>query len=92
MIDVSYENGCLVIGICNDKSIEGAGIYYHSPFSQRGTKLAKYSSKSKALRALEMFRWVYIGYVVEKVYHEGNCDCMPIFQFPKDEDVDVEDE
>lgn len=87
-IDVSYENGSLVMSCGKYKDVEYVRITYYNTSCPRGTLLAEYKSKDKALRALELLRGVYIGYIVEKTYHEGTCDCMPIFQFPKDEEVE----
>lgn len=63
-IDVSYENGSLVIGVCKNEDIKSARIYYHDSSSQRGTRLAEYSSKSKAIKAMEMLHEAYVGKLV----------------------------
>lgn len=99
-IDVSYENGSLVIGVHKSEDVKGAGIYYHNSSSPRGTKLAKYSSKEKAIKAMEMLREAYMkieefngGYDMNDCYVSPEKWVLPkVFQFPKDEDLEVEDE
>ena len=46
-------------GKCKD--VEAAYIYCHNLSSPNGTKLAKYSTKEKALKAMEMLRETYTG-------------------------------
>ena len=56
MIDVPYEHGSLCIGFIKGEEHLIYTISYYNYSSQKGTKLAEYSSKSKALKAMEMLR------------------------------------
>ena len=60
-IDVPYEYGSLSIGVGKEEEIEHAVIKYRNVSSQNGTKLAEYSSKAKAIKAMEMLRTAYAG-------------------------------
>ena len=60
-IDVPYEYGSLSVGVGKEEEIEHAVIKYRNVSSQNGTKLAEYSSKAKALKAMEMLRTAYTG-------------------------------
>lgn len=56
MIDVPYEYGSLCQGFIKGEEHLIYTISYYNYSSQRGTKLAEYSSKDKALKAMEMLR------------------------------------
>lgn len=91
-IDVSYENGNLIICTCKSEDVKGAGIYYHDSSSPRGTKLAKYSSKEKAIKAMEMLRDQYMQYATARSDDYWFAFNNPkVFQFPKDEEIEVEE-
>ena len=60
-IDVPYEYGSLSVGVCKAEEIEHAVIKYRNVSSPNGTKLAEYSSKAKAIKAMEMLRTAYTG-------------------------------
>lgn len=55
-IDVPYEYVALVVSGGKYKDTEYACIYCHNVSAPHGTKLAEYSSKEKALKAMEMLR------------------------------------
>lgn len=61
LIDVNYDNGSLVVGFGEYKDCVKAIISYYDNSSQKGTKLAEYSSKAKALKVMEMLRNAYCG-------------------------------
>ena len=115
-IDVPYDYFSLTIATGKYEDVEVASIYCHNLSSPKGTKLAEYSSKEKAQKAMEMLRTAYVGLpilfqnvdmnesVVDKlkewkrdgiVLLHDNADSKieqvnnAIFQFPKDEDVEV---
>lgn len=115
-IDVPYDYFSLTIATGKYEDVEVAIIYCHNLSSPKGTKLAEYSSKEKAQKAMEMLRTAYVGLpilfqnvdmnesVVDKlkewkrdgiVLLHDNADSKieqvnnAIFQFPKDEDVEV---
>ena len=60
-IDVPYDYFSLSISSGKYKDVEVAYIYCHNLSSPNGTKLAEYSAKAKALKAMEMLRKAYIG-------------------------------
>ena len=61
MIDVNYDNGSLVVGVGKYEECISAIITYYDHSCQKGTKLAEYSSKAKALKVMEMLRNAYCG-------------------------------
>ena len=60
-IDVPYEHFSLSLASGKYKDVEVAYIYCHNLSSPNGTKLAKYSTKEKAIKAMEMLRETYTG-------------------------------
>lgn len=66
----------------------------------KGSVLAVYSTEAKAIKAMEMLRETYIhtedfngGYDMNDCYVSPQKWVLPkVFRFPKDEDVEVEDE
>lgn len=79
-IDVPYNLSSLSVACGKYKDVEYACIYCHNISAPHGTKLAEYSSKEKALKAMEMLREAWKFKVGD--YH-GNI----IFQFPQDSEV-----
>ena len=107
-IDVPYDYFSLTIATGKYEDVEVSRIYCHNLSSPKGTKLAEYSSKEKAQKAMEMLREQYSRLQVVKILASGTCEHMEkslskdellecnlkyremnIFQFPKDEDVEV---
>lgn len=103
-IDVPYEHGSLCQGFIKGEEYLIYTISYYNYSSQKGTKLAEYSSKAKALKVMEMLRKKYAKLEIFKsVYQKGlltelnkelGFDEMQniltsIFRFPKDEEVEV---
>ena len=60
-IDVPYDYFSLSIASGKYEDVEVAFIYCHNLSSPNGTKLAKYSSREKALKVMELLRETYIG-------------------------------
>lgn len=60
-IDVPYNCSSLSVAGAKCKDVEYACIYCYNMSAPHGTKLAKYSSKEKALKAMEMLREAYAG-------------------------------
>lgn len=97
-IDVPYEYFSLVVSIRKCKDVEHVCIYCHNISAPHGTRLAEYSSKEKALKAMEMLREKYLsrmkldgGYdIVNKCYVQPNYWVLPkVFQFPRDDGIEV---
>ena len=60
-IDVPYDYFSLSIASGKYEDVEVAFIYCHNLSSPNGTKLAKYSSREKALKVMELLRETYVG-------------------------------
>lgn len=60
-IDVPYDYFSLTIATGKYDDVEVACIYCHNLSPTKGTKLAEYSSKEKAEKAMEMLRTAYTG-------------------------------
>ena len=91
-IDVPYDYFSLSVASGKYKDVEVAYIYCHNLSSPKGTKLAEYSSKEKAQKAMEMLREQYMRNNALYIDRENNARVIPqnsLFQFPKDEDVEV---
>ena len=97
-IDVPYDYFSLSMSSGKYKDVEVAYIYCHNLSSPNGTKLAEYSTKEKAIKAMEMLREAYEsrmeldgGYdSVHKCYVQPNFWVPPkVFQFPQDDEIEV---
>ena len=75
-IDVPYEHGSLCQGVIKGEEYLIYTISYYNYSCQKGTKLAEYSRKAKALKVMEMLR-------------EKNFWDKDVFKFPADEEVEV---
>lgn len=92
-IDVPYDSGSLTIGIGKYEDVEIACIYYHNFSTTKGTKLAEYKSKKKVEKAMKMLHEKYERYEITCSEYTVNWFDFPkVFQFPKDEDLEVQDE
>ena len=60
-IDVPYDYFSLSMARGKCKDVEVAYIYCHNLSSPNGTRLAEYSTKEKAIKAMEMLRETYTG-------------------------------
>ena len=60
-IDVPYDYFSLSVASGKYEDVEVAYIYCHNLSSPNGTKLAKYSTKEKAIKDMEMLRETYTG-------------------------------
>jgi hypothetical protein len=60
-IDVPYEYFSLSMSSGKYEDVEVAYIYCHNLSSPNGTKLAEYSTKAKAIKAMRMLRETYVG-------------------------------
>lgn len=97
-LDVPYDYFSLSVASGKYKDVEAAYIYCHNLSSPNGTKLAEYSTKAKALKAMEMLREEYLKYMEIEGHAnltgqgiiQPNFWVLPkVFQFPQDEDVEV---
>lgn len=60
-IDVPYEISSLSMAVGKYENVEHAAIFCHNSSTAMGTKMAGYSSKEKAKKAMEMLRIAYTG-------------------------------
>lgn len=70
----------------------GVADLYHirgSMPADEAITLAIYSSEEKALKAMKMLREEYFETEHEKTYRDGVYYFLPVFQFPKDDEVEV---
>lgn len=89
-IDVPYEYVALVVSGGKYKDAEYACIYCHNISAPHGTRLAEYSTKEKAIKAMEMLRETFFESENEGIYRDGGYYYYsPFFQFPKDDEVEV---
>jgi hypothetical protein len=86
-IDVPYDYFSLSVASGKYEDVEVAYIYCHNLSSPNGTKLAEYSTKAKAIKAMEMLREAWINEAIEfthGIYHRNI-----VFQFPQDDEIEV---
>lgn len=103
-IDVPYDYFSLSVSSGKYKDVEVAYIYCHNLSSPNGTKLAEYSTKEKAIKAMEMLRKVYENNVfyhctasskrfeeVQRILSEEQFRkaTTEYFQFPQDDEIEV---
>ena len=90
-IDIPYDYFSLTIASGRYEDVEVSCIFCHNLSSPLGTKLSEYSSKEKAQKVMEILRNNYLDFMTE-AKQDGNGFCFnqpKVFQFPKDEDVEV---
>ena len=103
-IDVPYDYFSLSVASGKYEDVEVAYIYCHNLSSPNGTKLAEYSTKAKAIKAMEMLRKAYENN--EFYHHTSTTDAFKdvanllnnekfneltseYFQFPQDDEIEV---
>lgn len=101
-IDVPYNLSSLSVACGKYKDVEYACIYCHNISAPHGTNLAEYSSKEKALKAMEMLREQHekvaflktiintekgISFVRGLSKTDFDKMTQNYFQFPKDDEV-----
>lgn len=103
-IDIPYDYFSLSMDSGKFSDGEIAIIYCHNLSSPNGTKLARYSAKAKAIKAMEMLREVYENNVfyhctasskrfeeVQSILSEEQFwkATTEYFQFPQDDEIEV---
>lgn len=91
-IDVPYDYFSLSMSSGKYEDVEVACIYCHNLSSPNGTKLAKYSTKEKAIKAMELLREVYLYHTSISVKNgnaNGAIKFARVFQFPQDDEIEV---
>lgn len=91
-IDVPYDyfslsiaGAKIVSGMVEDRNV--FSIFCHNLSSPNGTKLAEYSAKAKAVKAMEMLREAWLNETPE--FEDGIYHRNIIFQFPQDDEIEV---
>lgn len=79
-IDVPYEISSFSMACGKYKDVGYAAVYCHNSSTAAGTKMAGYSSKEKAKKAMEMLRNKYMEYT--------STNYLKIFQFPAEEELE----
>ena len=79
-IDAPYEISSLSMAVGKYEDVEHAAIYCRNSSTAMGTKMAEYSSKEKAKKAMEMLREEYQKYASQNY--------MKVFQFPAEEELE----
>lgn len=97
-IDVPYDYFSFSVASGKNKDVEYSCIYCYNTSAPHGTKLAEYSSKEKALKAMEMLRNEYGkhyfgqgGAMATSNFYVPAFGFIPpkVFQFPKDDEIEV---
>lgn len=83
-LDVPYDYFSLSMSSGKYKDVEVAYIYCHNLSSPNGTKLAEYSTKAKAVKAMEMLREQYARIEIIKALASGTCEHMEESLKPKE--------
>jgi hypothetical protein len=60
-LDMPYEISSLSMAVGKYENVEHVAIFCHNSSTAMGTKMAEYSSKEKAKKAMEMLRVAYAG-------------------------------
>ena len=94
-IDIPYDYFSLSMSCAKIASgkVEDRNVFSivcHNLSSPNGTKLAEYSTEEKAKKAMEMLRDAYQNTrLINDFFKGGTYVPTKVFQFPKDEDVEV---
>lgn len=103
-LDVPYDYFSLSMSSGKYKDVEVAYIYCHNLSSPNGTKLAEYSTKEKAVRAMEMLKEHYgllsfmklvAGTTKYEIFINRFTEddfikaTTEYFQFPQDDEIEV---
>ena len=102
-IDIPYDYFSLSMSCAKIASgkVEDRNVFSivcHNLSSPNGTKLAKYSTKEKAIKAMEMLREKYLQYIslqggesaLSQAVFQPNYWVLPkVFQFPQDDEIEV---
>lgn len=103
-VDVPYDYFSLSMSSGKYKDVEVAYIYCHNLSSPNGTKLAEYSTKAKAVKAMEMLREHNEGvnFLKTIINTEKGSQFVSLlsktdfdkltqnyFQFPQDDEIEV---
>lgn len=95
-MDVPYEISSFSMACGKYKDVWCAAVYCHNSYTAAGTKMAEYSSKERAKKAMEELRMAYMCHNLVKMgYAPPNnitekltMDLSGVFEFPADEELE----
>ena len=95
-IDVPYEISSLSMAVGKYEDVEHAAIYRHNSSTAMGIKMAEYSSKEKAKKAMEELRYAYMCHSLAKmgktppdgIDEKLTMGLIGVFQFPTEEELE----
>lgn len=95
-IDVPYEISSLSMAVGKYEDVEHAAIYCHNSSTAMGIKMAEYSSKEKAKKAMEELRYAYMCHSLVKmgkspldgIGEKITMGLSGVFQFPAEEELE----
>lgn len=95
-IDVPYEISSFSMAVWKYNGVEHAAVYCHNSSTAEETKMAEYSSKEKAKKAMEELRCAYMCHNLARMGHtppKGIDEKLTIglsgvFQFPAEEELE----
>lgn len=95
-IDVPYEISSLSMAVGKYEDVEHAAIYCHNSSTATGTKMAEYSSKEKAKKAMEELRYAYMCHTLVKmgqtqpdgIDEKLTMGLSGVFHFPAEEELE----
>ena len=95
-IDIPYDYFSLTIASGRYEDVEVSCIFCHNLSSPLGTKLAEYSSKEKAKKAMEELRYAYMCHTIVKmgqtppdgIDEKLTMGLSGVFQFPTEEELE----
>lgn len=95
-IDVPYEISSLSMAVGKYENVEHAAIFCYNSSTAMGTKMAGYSSKEKAKKAMEELRYAYMCHSLVKmgqtppdgIDEKLTIGLSGVFQFPAEEELE----
>lgn len=95
-IDVPYEISSLSMAVGKYENVEHAAIFCHNSSTAMGTKMAEYSSKEKAKKAMEELRYAYMCHSLVKmgqtppdgIDEKLTMGLSGVFHFPAEEELE----
>lgn len=95
-IDVPYEISSFSMAGGKYKDVEYAAVYCHNSSTAAGTKMAEYSSKEMAKKAMEELRYAYMCHSlvkmgqtpIDEIDEKLTMGLSGVFHFPAEEELE----
>lgn len=95
-MDVPYEISSFSMACGKYKDVWCAAVYCHNSYTAAGTKMAEYSSKERAKKAMEELRMAYMCHNLVKmgqtppdgIDEKLTMGLSGVFEFPADEELE----